>query len=59
LLGFHADLSVKDQYVVIIDSISNIMASEYSKTKYVGFNAKGTNPDIFSRMLMRALLRRF
>jgi hypothetical protein len=58
LLGFHADLSVKDQFVVI-DGISKIKIRESSETKYVGFNAKGTNPDIFSRMLMRALLRRF
>ena len=59
LLGFHADLSVKDQYVVVIDGISKIMVRESSKTKYVGFNAKGINPDIFSQMLMRALLSSF
>jgi hypothetical protein len=59
LLGFHADLSVKDQDVVVIDRISKIMVRESSKTKYVGFNAKGINPDIFLQMLMRALLRSF
>jgi len=59
LLGFHADLSVKDQYVVVIDGISKIMVRKSSKTKYVGFNAKGINPDIFSQMLMRALLSSF
>jgi len=59
LLGFHADLSVRDQYVVVIDGISKIEVTQSSKTKYVGFNAKGTNPDIFSEMLMRALLRSF
>jgi hypothetical protein len=57
LLGFHADLSVKDQYVVVIDGISKIKVRESSKTKYVGFNARDTSPDIFSQMLMRALLR--
>jgi hypothetical protein len=59
LLGFHADLSVRDQYVVVIDGISKIKVRESSKTKHVGFNAKGINPDIFSQMLMRALLRNF
>jgi hypothetical protein len=59
LLGFHADLSVRDQYIVVIDGISKIKVGESGKTKYVGFNAKGTNPDIFSQMLMRALLRSF
>ena len=59
LLGFHADLSVRDQYVVVIDGISKIKVTESSETKYVGFNAKGTNPDIFSQMLMRSLLRSF
>ena len=57
LLGFHADLSVRDQHVVVIDRISKIKVTESSKTKHIGFNAKGTNPDIFSQMLMRALLR--
>ena len=59
LLGFHADLSVRDQYVVVIDRISKIKVKESGKTKYVCFNAKGTHPDIFSQMLMRALLRSF
>jgi hypothetical protein len=59
LLGFHADLSVRDQHVVVIDGISKIKVTESSKTKHVSFNAKGTNPDIFSQMLMRALLRSF
>jgi len=59
LLGFHVDLSVKDQDVVVIDRRSKIMSRESSKTKYVGFNANGINPDIFSQMLMRALLRSF
>ena len=59
LLGFHADLSVRDQYIVVIDGISEIKVTESSKTKYVGFNAKGMNQDIFSQMLMRALLKSF
>ena len=59
LLGFHVDLSVKDQDVVVIDRRSKIMSRESSKTKYVGFNAKGINPDIFSQMLMCTLLREF
>ena len=57
LLGFHADLSVKDQYVVVADGISKIAVRESGKTKYIGFNEKGINPDIFSQMLMRALRR--
>ena len=57
LLGFHADLSVKDQCVVVIDGISKITVRESGETKYVGFNAKGINPDIFSKMLMYTLLR--
>ena len=59
LFGFHADLSVKDQDVVVIDRRSKIMSRESSKTKYVGFNAKGINPDIFLQMLMCTLLRGF
>ena len=59
LLGFHADLSVKDQYVVVVDGISKIMVREIGKTKYIGFDEKGINPDIFSQMLMRALGRNF
>jgi hypothetical protein len=59
LLGFHVDLSVKDQDVVVIDRRSKIMSRESSKTKYVGFNAKGINPDIFLQMLMCTLLRVF
>jgi hypothetical protein len=59
LLGFRADLSVKDQDVVVIDGISKIMVRESSATQCVGFNAKGINPDTFSQMLMRALLRSF
>ena len=59
LLGFHVDLSVKDQDVVVIDRRSKIMSRESSKTKYVGFNAKGINPDIFLQMMMCTLLRVF
>jgi len=59
ILGFHADLSVKDQCVVVIDGIAKITVRESSETKYVGFNAKGINPDIFSQMLMCTLLREF
>ena len=59
LLGFHADLSIKDQDVVVVDGISKTMVSESSETKSVGFNAKDINPDIFSQMLMRALLKSF
>jgi hypothetical protein len=57
LLGFHADLSVKDKNIVVIDGITKITDRESGKTKYVGFNEKGINPDIFLHMLMRALLR--
>jgi hypothetical protein len=57
MLGFHADLSVKDQCVVVIDGISKITVRESSETKYVGFNAKGINPDIFSQILMCTLLK--
>lgn len=59
LFGFHADLSVKDRHIVVIDGISKIKDRESGKTKYVGFNEKGINPDIFLEMLMRALHRSF
>jgi hypothetical protein len=59
MFGFHADLSVKDQCVVVIDGISKITVRESSETKHVGFNAKGINPDIFSQILMCTLLRGF
>jgi len=59
LLGFHADLSVKDQNIIVIDGISKIMDRESGKMKCVGFNKKGINPDIFLQMLMRALHRSF
>jgi hypothetical protein len=59
LLGFHADLSIKDQNIVVIDGISKITDRESGKTKYIGFNEKGINPDIFLQMLMRALHRSF
>jgi hypothetical protein len=55
LLGFRADLSVKDHHVVFIDGFSKIAEREIGKTKYVGFDEKGINPDIFLQMLMRAL----
>ena len=57
MFGFHADLSVKDQCVVVIDGISKITVRKSGETKYVGFNAKGINPDIFSQMLMCTLLK--
>ena len=57
LLGFHVDLSVKDQNIIVIDGISKITDRESGKTKYVGFNEKGINPEIFLQMLMRALHR--
>jgi len=59
LFGFHADLSIKDQDIVVIDGISKITDRESGKTKHIGFNEKGINPDIFSQMLMRALQRSF
>ena len=59
LLGFHADLSVKDQHIVVIDGISKMADRGSGKTKYIGFNEKGINPDIFLQMLMRALQRSF
>jgi hypothetical protein len=55
LLGFRADLSVKDQNIVVIDGISKITDRDGGKTQYVGFNEKGINPDVFLQMLMRAL----
>jgi hypothetical protein len=57
LFGFHADISVKDQYIVTVEGISKIAVREDSKTKYVGFDEKGIHPDIFSQMLMHALRR--
>ena len=57
LFGFHADLSVKDQYIVVVDGFSKITTRESGKTKYIGFDEKGINPDIFSQMLIRALRR--
>jgi hypothetical protein len=59
LLGFHVDISVKDQCIVVIDGISKITVRESRETKYVGFNAKGINLDIFSQILMCTLLRGF
>ena len=59
LFGFHADLSVKDQYIVVVDGISEITVRESGKTRCVGFDERGINPDIFSQMLMRALRRSF
>ena len=59
LLGFHADISVKDQYVVVVDGISKIAVRKSGKTKYIEFDKKGINPDMFSQMLMRALHRSF
>jgi len=35
------------------------MVTESAETKSIGFNVKGINPDIFSQMLMRALLKSF
>ena len=59
LLGFHVVLSVRDQHIVVIDGISKMADRESGKTKYIGFNEKGINPDIFLQMLMRALQRTF
>ena len=59
LFGFHADLSVTDQNVVVVDGISKITVRDSGKTKHIGFDEKGINPDIFSQMLMRALRRSF
>lgn len=59
LLGFRADLSIKDQNVVVVDGISRITNKEGGKTKSIGFNEKGINPDLFLEMLMRALQRSF
>jgi hypothetical protein len=59
LFGFHADLSITDQKVVLVDGISKITVKESGETKYIGFDEKGVNPDIFSQMLMRALRRGF
>ena len=59
LFGFHADFSVNDQNIVVIGGISKITEREIGTTKYIGFDEKGINPDIFSQMLMRALRRSF
>ncbi len=59
LFGFHADLSITDQNVVVVDGISRITVRVSGKTKYIGFDEKGINPGIFSQMLMRALRRSF
>lgn len=59
LLGFDADLSVKNQNIVVIDGISKITDRESGQTKCVGFNEKGINPDIFLQMLVPALHRSF
>ena len=56
LLGYRADLSVKDDHdIVVIDGIAKIKDQETGKTKLVGFSEKGIDPDVFSQMLMRAL----
>ena len=57
MLGFHADLAVKDPCVVVSDRMSKITVRPGSETKCVGFNAKGIDPDIFSQMLMSTLLK--
>ena len=49
LLGFQADLSVKDRHIVVIDGISKMADQESGKTKYIGFNEKGINPEFFCR----------
>jgi hypothetical protein len=59
LFGFHADLSITDQNVILVDGISKITLKESGETKYIGFDEKGINPDIFSQMLMHALRRSF
>jgi hypothetical protein len=59
LLGFRADISVKENNIVVIDGISKTMARKADETKRIGFSAKGIHPDLFSQMLMRNLLRSF
>jgi len=60
LLGYRADLSVKDdRNIVVIDGIAKIADKGTGKTKLVGFNEKGIDPDVFSQMLMRALRMNF
>jgi hypothetical protein len=59
LLGFHADLAVQDRGIVVVDGLSKIMLRENGKTKYVGFNARGINPEVFSQMLMHTLEKGF
>jgi hypothetical protein len=56
LLGFPADLSFQDPGVVVLDGISKIMLGEKGKMKYVGFDERGINPEIFSQMLMHTLI---
>ncbi len=57
LFGFQADLSVKNRHSVVIDGITEAAVRRRDKTKYIGFDQKGINPDIFSQMLMHALRR--
>lgn len=57
LFGFQADLSVKNRHSVVIDGITEGAVRRRDKTKYIGFDQKGINPDIFSQMLMHALRR--
>ena len=57
LFGFRADLSVKNRQSVVIDGIAEAAARKRGKTKYIGFDQKGIDPDIFSQMLMHALRR--
>ena len=59
LLGFHADLVVRDQDIVVVGGISPIRVTKFDTTNYVGFEEKGINPDVFSQMLARALRRCF
>ncbi|EKD22001.1 MAG: hypothetical protein ACD_87C00216G0003 [uncultured bacterium] len=57
LFGFHVDLSVKNRHSVVIDGITEAAVRRRGKTKCIGFDQKGIDPDIFSQMLMHALRR--
>jgi hypothetical protein len=60
LLGYRADLSIKDDHrIVVINGIAKVTDKDTGKMKLVGFNEKGVDPNVFSQMLMRALLKSF
>lgn len=57
LLGFQADLSIREGVLLAVNRYPKIVTTEGRKTKCLGFDIKGINADIFSQMLMHALDR--